>query len=75
MSRSDDYVRVKAILAGQTRDAVFLVRVGNDVNSPAFAIPKSLIHVADLSKFGDRRNVTEVVEFRLREWKAEDLDL
>lgn len=77
MGRSDDYVRVKAILIGPTRDAVMIARVSDVNRSPDFKpliIPKSLIHSADLSKL-TWESATEIVEFRLREWKAEDLDL
>ena len=74
MSRGDDYVKVRAILIAPTRDAVGFVKLNNDVNSKPFFIPKSLIHAGDLSKL-TYEHATEAVEFRVFEWKAEELDL
>lgn len=73
MMGSDTYVRVKAILVGPTRAAVVLARI-EDPKAEPFFIPKSLIHGADLAQLCWER-ATEIVVFRVFEWKAEELDL
>lgn len=69
----DTYVRVKAILVGPTSDAVMLARI-DDPRVEPFCIPKSLIHAFDLAQLCWERT-TEIVAFRVFEWKAEELDL
>lgn len=74
MSGGDEYTKVRVILVSPTRDAVLVSRVSNDQSEPILSIPKSLIHSADLTKL-TWENATEIVEFRMFEWKAEALDL
>lgn len=72
--RSDNYVKVKAILIAKTRDAIYVSRVTNDVREPHHWVALSLIHAADEAKITNE-HMTEVIEFRLREWKAREIGL
>lgn len=72
MGRSDDYVKVKVILVMRTQNAIL---INCDAKADRLAwIPLSLIHAAD-EKSVNNSKMTEIVEFRLREWKATELDL
>lgn len=70
---SERYAKVRAIYISSTRDAV-MVDCNIKGKERSAWIPKSLIHSADLSKFTHEME-TEIVDFRLMEWKAEELDL
>ncbi len=74
MSKGDEYVKVRVIFVRKTNDAVLVSKVTNDVNEPVHWIPLSLLHAADESRLNNSM-ATEVVEFRMRAWKAERLDL
>lgn len=71
---NDDYVKIEVIFIHRTGAAICCTKVNNDPESPTFWIPVSLIHGGDLLRI-DNNKATEVIEFRLREWKAEELDL
>lgn len=70
---TDAYVKVKVILIAKTRDAIL---IDCDLDGPMRKawIPLSLVHIADELKIGNDHS-TDIVEFRLREWKALELDL
>lgn len=74
----ENYVRVKAILVHIRPDAVLfdieLDPDGDDDGDERW-IPKSLIHGGDLLTKIKQSNITEIVEFRLMEWKAKQLGL
>lgn len=71
---SDNYVKVKVILITRTRDALLVDCKLDGVDMRKAWIPLSLVHSADEKKVGNN-HATDIVEFRLREWKAMELGL
>lgn len=71
---SDEYVKVKIILVARTADAILVSRFPNDLKSPTYWIPLSLIHIADERRI-DKSKMSDVIELRMRAWKAEKLNL
>lgn len=73
----EKYVKVKAVLiyAPQDRDAIYFeFGYQSPEDSQLEWIPKSLIHGGDLLKLTNELQ-TELVEFRMMEWKARKLGL
>lgn len=68
---ADHYTKVKAFYLAATRDA-FLVQCGR--NKRESWIPFSLIHGGD-ERVIRRAERDDPIEFRLFDWKAEELDL
>lgn len=71
----EKYTRVRCILITKTRNAILVDIAPEDASEIEQRwIPLSLIHGGDESKIGNDHS-TDIVEFRLMEWKARELGL
>lgn len=74
MGSMDNYVKVKVILIARTRDALLIDCELEGTDERCAWVPLSLIHAADEKRIGNN-HATDIVEFRMREWKAMELNL
>lgn len=71
---SDAYVKVTVGLVSRSANAILVDCEPNSKRERLSWIPLSLIHAADERRI-DKAQTTELIEFRLRSWKAAQLKL